>query len=70
MQQSSMAGGDDSVMSVEAFNFLEVSVFGLHTFFWIRHFSSSVVPVVPVAVCQLDDPRVVPLPTGSSRSAL
>ena len=33
-----MAGGGDSVISVEAFNFLEVSVFGLHTFFWIRHF--------------------------------
>ena len=51
------AGG--SVVSVEAFNFLEVPVFGLHIF-WIRRFSGSVVPVVPVAACQLGYPRVVP----------
>ena len=32
LQQSSMAGGGDSVISVETFNFLEISVFGLHIF--------------------------------------
>ena len=51
--------GGGSVISVEAFNFLEVLYLDF-TFFWIRYFSGSLVLVVPVDVCQLGYPRVVP----------
>ena len=81
LQQSSMAGGGGSVISVEAFNFLEVSVFGLHIFLdtTFQRFSGSCsscsclsvgLPEGSAVRGRIRLPCAKMFPTGSSRSAL